>query len=85
MKLNIYVYLRTKFQVSSIILISVRQGGEGGEGEGGFYQPPHSTSKRTSKEPTKEFTHIRVKYKCCHCFLEYTNLKVVCRMEMCML
>ena len=47
------VYLRTKFQVSSLILTRPRQGGGGGE----FYKTPYplSTSKpkRTPKEPTQ--------------------------------
>ena len=49
------VYLRTKFQVSSIILTSFRQG----EGGGKFYlpaPPPSNTSKHTKcipKTPTQ--------------------------------
>ena len=42
------VYLRAKFEVSSIILTSFRQG---------VILPPHSTSKRTPKKSTQ----IRVK------------------------
>ena len=44
------VYLRAKFEVSSIILICFRQG------EGKFTTP---TSKRTPKKPTQ----IRVNFK----------------------
>ena len=40
------VYLRAKFEVSSIILTSFRQGG------GIIYRPP-PTSKRTPKKPTQ--------------------------------
>ena len=45
------VYLRAKFEVSSIILTSFTQ-----EGGGVNFTPPH-TSKRTLKKPTQ----IRVK------------------------
>ena len=45
------VYLRTIFQVSSIIVTRFRQGGEG------ILFPPPPTSKRTPKKPTQ----IRVK------------------------
>ena len=51
------MYLRTKFQVSSIILTGFRQGvcvwgGEGGaRGWGNFTRPP--ASKRTPKKPTQ--------------------------------
>ena len=44
------VYLRAKFQVSSIILTSFRQGGN--------FTPPSSTSKQTPKKPTQ----IRVNF-----------------------
>ena len=44
LKLNICVYLRVKFQVSSIIVTSFRQGDN-------FIL--HSTAKRTPKKPTK--------------------------------
>ena len=43
LKLYLYVYLRTKFQVSIIILTSFRQG---------VILSPH-TSKRTPKKPTQ--------------------------------
>ena len=49
------VYLRAKFEVSSVILTSFRQVGGGG----GKLPPPLSTSKRTPKKPTE----IRVKYQ----------------------
>ena len=41
------VYLQAKFQVSSIILPSFRQGG------GGVILPPPFTSKQTTKKPTQ--------------------------------
>ena len=47
------VYLRVKFEVSSVILTSFKQGRVGGWGN--FTPPP--TSKRTPKKPTQ----IRVK------------------------
>ena len=51
------VYLRTKFQVFSIILTSFRLGrGEGGR----VILPPPNTSKRTKRTPKKP-TQIRVK------------------------
>ena len=50
------VYLRTTFQVSSIILTSFRLGG-GGER---VILPPPNTSKRTKRTPKKP-TQIRVK------------------------
>ena len=43
------VYLQAKFQVSSIILPSFRQGGGGG----GNFTPPPFTSKQTTKKPTQ--------------------------------
>ena len=43
------VYLRTKFQVSGIILTSLR----GVQGEGGIIIPIPPTSKRTLKRPTQ--------------------------------
>ena len=42
------VYLQAKFQVSSIILPSFRQGGGGGN-----FSPPPFTSKQTTKKPTQ--------------------------------
>ena len=42
------VYLQAKFQVSSIILPSFRQGGGGG-----ILPPPPFTSKQTTKKPTQ--------------------------------
>ena len=42
------VYLQAKFQVSSIILPSFRQGGGGGN-----FTPPPVTSKQTTKKPTQ--------------------------------
>ena len=51
------VYLRDKFEVSSIILTSVRQRVGVGMGGGGGGQLYPSTSKRTHKKPTQ----IRVK------------------------
>ena len=53
------VYLRTTFQVSSIILTSFRLGWGGGEG-GRVILPPPNTSKRTKRTPKKP-TQIRVK------------------------
>ena len=47
------MYLRVKFEVSSIILAGFRQG------VGNFTPPPPSPSKRTPKKPTL----IRVKFK----------------------
>ena len=44
LKLHMIVYLRAKFQVSSIILTSFRQGGN---------SPDPLTSKRTPKKPTQ--------------------------------
>ena len=44
LKLHIFVYLRTKFQVSSIILTSFRQGV--------ILAPPKHTPKRTPKKST---------------------------------
>ena len=55
------VYLRAKFEVSSIILTGFRQRG------GGVILPPSSTSKRTRKKPTQ----IRVKDL--KAFIEYPN------------
>ena len=57
MKLKMSVNLRTKFQVSSIILMSFRGrwGEVGGTVGSNFTLPP--TSKRTPKKPTQ----IRVK------------------------
>ena len=55
-KLHMDVYLRGKFEVSSIVLTIFRQGGRDGGGK--FPSPP--TSKRTPKKPTQ----IRVKEKC---------------------
>ena len=49
------VYLRDKFEVSSVILTSFRQVGGGG----GKLPPPLSSSKRTPKEPTES----KVKYQ----------------------
>ena len=49
------VYLRTKFQVSSIILTSFRLGGGGR-----VILPPPNTSKRTKRTP-KRPTQVRVK------------------------
>ena len=43
------VYLQAKFQVSSIILPSFRQGGGGG----GYFSPPPFTPKQTTKKPTQ--------------------------------
>ena len=54
-KLHMCVNLRTKFEVSSIILMSFGQ--EWGEGRGGGNFTPSPTSKRTPKKPTQ----IRVK------------------------
>ena len=48
---DVYVYLRTNFQVFRIILPTFRQGG------GEFTPPPPPTSKPTPKKPTQ----IRVK------------------------
>ena len=44
------VYLQAKFQVSSIILPSFRQGGGGG---GGDVNTPPFTSKQTTQKPTQ--------------------------------
>ena len=49
LKLHFCVYLRAKFQVSSITLTSFRQGREGVI-HSSSYRP---TSKRTSKKPTQ--------------------------------
>ena len=49
-----FLYLRTKFQVSSLLLTSFRQRKEGG---GGVILPLPHTSKRTPKK----LTQIRVK------------------------
>ena len=56
------VYLRTKFQVSSIILTSFRQGEGGGRREilPAPPLPPSNTSKHTKRTP-KTPTQIRVK------------------------
>ena len=53
------VYLRTKFQVSSIILTSFRQGEGGGRREILPVPPPSNTSKHTKRTP-KTPTQIRV-------------------------
>ena len=45
MKLYLYVYLHTKFQVSSIILTSFRRGN--------FAPPTTTTTKRTPQNPTQ--------------------------------
>ena len=44
-----YVYLRAKFEVSSIILTRFQQGGGGGN----FNHPLPPTSKETYKKPTQ--------------------------------
>ena len=59
-----FVYLRTAFQVPSIILTSFRQrgrfgGGGGGGGGGGLFYPPPPPSP-TSKQNPKKPTQIRV-------------------------
>ena len=56
------VYLRAKFEVSSIILTDFRQR-EGG----GVILPPSSTSKRTPKKP------IQIRVKDLKAFIEYPN------------
>ena len=62
MKLHMGVHLRAKFEVSSIILTSFRQGGV-------ILHPP--TSKRTSKKPTQ----IRVdKTTICCSNMSYFNV-----------
>ena len=48
------VYLRAKFEISSIILTSFRLGREGGD-----FTPPPPPSKGAPKKPTQ----IRVKWK----------------------
>ena len=47
LKLYMGVYLRAKFEVSSMILTSFRPGG------GGVILPPSPTSKRTPKNPPR--------------------------------
>ena len=46
LKLHMGVYLHAKFEVSSIVLTSFRQGG-------GNFTPLPPTSKRTPKKPTQ--------------------------------
>ena len=57
------VYLRTKFQVSSIVLTSFKWGRDGGDN---FTPPPpptHTlTHTHTSKQTPKKPTQIRVKW-----------------------
>ena len=80
------LYLHAKFQVSSIILMSFRQGGEGapvltggGGGGGGAGAtlltppPPRPPSKQTSKEPTQ----IRVNklVKLCSSFFQKNSFE----------
>ena len=50
------VYLRAKFEVSSIIRTSFRHRGEGGRVGGGGFRPA-PTSKRIPKNPS----HVRIK------------------------
>ena len=52
LKLHMCVYLRTKFQVSSVILTSLRQG---------VILPPSHTAKRTPKKST--FIRVKRNYK----------------------
>ena len=60
MKLHLAVYLRAKFEVSSIILTRFRQGV--------ILPRPPSTSKRTPKKPTQ----IRVKYYLLIFYFDFT-------------
>ena len=63
------LYLHAKFQVSSIILMSFRQGGEGAT----LLTPPRPPSKQTSKEPTQ----IRVNklVKLCSSFFQKNSFE----------
>ena len=68
-----YVYLRAKFEFSSLIVTSFRHvggGGVGGVGEGEILPPPFPTSERTSKKPTQINNqlskHVTSAFKICY-------------------
>ena len=66
LELHMGVYLRAKYEVSSIIVVCFRQGG------GYFYLPP-LTSKQTPKEDTQNMVNKGVTFD------TFSNLKLDCR------
>ena len=70
-----YVYLRAKFEFSSLILTSFRYGGGGG-----ILPSPSATSKRTAKKPTQINNqlskHVTSAFKICYNQIDSHHKKI---------